>query len=117
MRDPFNWSFPIGQVAGITVRLHILMPVVLGALVLREVFRVKDHIAGAWIDALIVISLLFLVILLHEFGHCFVARSVGGEAREAGRVGTAETVDRLVGIADDTDARPRRRDQRQLGPA
>jgi Zn-dependent protease len=82
MRDPFTWSFPIGQVAGITVRVHILMPLILGAFILREAFRVRDVVSGAWIDALVVMILLFVSVLLHEFGHCFVARTVGGEARE-----------------------------------
>jgi stage IV sporulation protein FB len=81
MRDPFTWSFPIGQVAGIIVRLHILMPLILVGFVLREAFR-KDAIPGAWSDALVLMLLLFFVILLHEFGHCFFARLVGGEARE-----------------------------------
>ena len=35
-----------------------------------------------WIDAAIIIGLLFFSILVHEFGHCFAARSVGGEANE-----------------------------------
>src|SRR5688572_8152217 len=28
------------------------------------------------------VTMIFMVILLHEFGHCFAARSVGGEANE-----------------------------------
>ena len=33
-------------------------------------------------DRLITMGALFLIILLHEFGHCFAARSVGGSAEE-----------------------------------
>lgn len=81
MRDPLTWSFPIGQIFGITVRVHVLMPIILLGFILREAFR-KDVIPNTWIDALVLMILLFLVVLLHELGHCFVARMVGGEARD-----------------------------------
>jgi Zn-dependent protease len=81
MRDPLTWSFPIGQIFGITVRVHVLMPIILLGFILREAFR-KDVIPNTWIDALVLMILLFLVVLLHEFGHCFVARMTGGEARD-----------------------------------
>src|SRR3954454_6179219 len=35
-----------------------------------------------WQDRVMNVSVLFLVVLLHEFGHCFAARWVGGEADE-----------------------------------
>ncbi len=82
MRDLYTWSFPIGQVFGIVVRVHILMPLILGGFVLSEAFRMKEYVPGAWIDALTVMTLLFLTVLLHEFGHCAVARLSGGDARE-----------------------------------
>src|SRR4029077_17752061 len=37
---------------------------------------------GLWIDVCIVMGLLFLSVLAHEFGHCFGARYVNGDARE-----------------------------------
>ena len=80
-RDPLAWSFPIGQMFGITVRMHILMPIVLVGFILREAFR-KDVIPFTWADATVLMILLFFVVLLHEFGHCFTARLVGGEARD-----------------------------------
>lgn len=81
MRDPLSWSIPIGQIFGITVRVHVLMPIILGGFILREAFR-KDVIPFTWADASVLMILLFFVVLLHEFGHCFMARLVGGEARE-----------------------------------
>src|ERR1043165_6411558 len=81
MRDPFSWSFPVARLFGITVRVHILFPLVVIGLVLREAARSAGY-PGTWIDASMLMALLFLVVLLHEFGHCFVARSVGGEATE-----------------------------------
>jgi Zn-dependent protease len=80
MRDLISWSFPIAQIAGITVRVHILMPVIMAGFILRETR--KDAVENAWIDAAILMGLLFVVILLHEFGHCVVARLVGGDSRE-----------------------------------
>jgi stage IV sporulation protein FB len=83
MRDPYTWSFPIGQIAGIIIRVHILMPLILGGFILREAFRdSKEFIPGAWIDASILMILLFLIVLLHELGHCLAARLTGGDARE-----------------------------------
>ncbi len=91
MRDPFTWSFPIGRLFGVTVRIHLLFPLVALGLVLRYGLAPavgdpnagdKGVIPGTWIDAAMVIALLFLTVLLHEFGHCFAARRVGGEANE-----------------------------------
>jgi stage IV sporulation protein FB len=81
MRDPFSWSFPIGRLFGITIRIHILFPVVAIALVLRVAAQ-KGMPEGTWIDAAMVVGLLFFSVLLHEFGHCFGARLVDGDAHE-----------------------------------
>jgi stage IV sporulation protein FB len=80
MRDPFSWSFPIGRVFGISVRIHFLFPLVCLGLILR--FTTKEYPAGTWIDVAMVLGLLFVTVLLHEFGHCFAARRMGGEANE-----------------------------------
>src|SRR5688572_8579702 len=81
MRDPFSWSIPLGRLFGILVRIHWLFPVFALGIILRAATQ-KDAVAGAYLDATIVLSLLFFSVLLHEFGHCFMARSVGGEATE-----------------------------------
>ena len=80
MRDPFSWSFPIGRLFGISVRMHFLFPLVALGLILRV--TTKDFLPGTWIDMAMILGLLFLTVLLHEFGHCFAARQVGGEATE-----------------------------------
>src|SRR5207244_5592755 len=51
------------------------------AMILREGFD-KNSAPGGWIDASLVMGLLFFSVLLHEFGHCFAARSVNGDAQE-----------------------------------
>lgn len=81
MRDPFSWSFPIGRLFGIAVRVHWLLPVLAIGLVLR-VSKDNPLLPGIWADATMVVTLMFLVILLHEFGHCLAAHWMNGEARE-----------------------------------
>lgn len=81
MRDPFTWSLSLGRWFGISVRVHILFILVSLGLVLRMGYQ-KDAVAGTWIDASMFIGLMFGAVLLHEFGHCFAARAVEGDASE-----------------------------------
>lgn len=81
MRDPMSWALPVFRAFGIPVKLHVFFLVVTLGLFIRQV-TAKDN-PVFWGDVfLFTVVLLFLVILLHEFGHCFGARWVGGEARE-----------------------------------
>jgi Zn-dependent protease len=84
MRDPFLWSIPLGRLFGITVRVHILYPVVALALILRVAFQKEPYPfpEGAWIDVAALTGLLLVSVLLHELGHCFAARRVQGDASE-----------------------------------
>lgn len=81
MRDPMNWSLPIGNVFGISIRLHLLFPVVAAGLILRAATQ-AGYPPNGWIIASGMMGLLFVAVLLHEFGHCFAARSVEGDAHE-----------------------------------
>jgi stage IV sporulation protein FB len=81
LRDVLSWSFPIGQLFGIMIRVHIILPIVLLGLVGRVAVG-KDYPPGTWQDASMLMGLMFLSILLHEFGHCFAARFMDGEADE-----------------------------------
>lgn len=81
MRDPFTWSLPIGRFFGISVRVHVLLVVVFLGFWLRVVYD-RDYPVGAGTDVLILLCLLFLSILLHEFGHCYGARLMDGDAQE-----------------------------------
>ena len=69
-----SWSLNIGSVAGTTVRIHVTF-----LLFLAWIFGVQ-YISGgpqaAW-SSLLFIVLLFLCVLLHEFGHIFTARAFG----------------------------------------
>jgi Zn-dependent protease len=79
MRDPFSWSLPLGRIFGITVRVHLLFFVFVIGMWLRTAFKSGNQEA-MWMLALL--GLLFVAVLLHEFGHCFAARHVDGEANE-----------------------------------
>ncbi len=78
--NPINWSFGIGSLFGIRLRVHLLF--IFGGLIV--VFNeLRD--GGGWTGVgygLGTLGILFLIVLLHEFGHCFGARSVGGTADE-----------------------------------
>jgi Zn-dependent protease len=77
MRDPLTWSFPIGRFFGIAVRVHLLFLFFTISMVARGM---KEE--GGAAAALLVQLLLFLSVLLHEFGHCFAARQVDGDATD-----------------------------------
>jgi Zn-dependent protease len=82
MRDPFSWSIPLGRLFGIAIRVHILFPAVALALVLRVAFSDKEPHPELWIPACYVVALLFVAVVLHEFGHCLAARLLDGDAHE-----------------------------------
>lgn len=72
--DFLSGSFKIGRISRIDIRVHFLM-------VIWVAINLFQSGGG---DALkseaLFMALLFGIILLHEFGHCFGARSVGGDA-------------------------------------
>jgi Zn-dependent protease/CBS domain-containing protein len=69
-----SWSLNIGKVAGTVVRVHLTF-----LLFLAWIFAASYASGGAataW-DSLVFMVLLFLCVLLHEFGHIFTARAFG----------------------------------------
>jgi Zn-dependent protease/CBS domain-containing protein len=69
-----SWSLNIGRVAGTVVRIHLTF-----LLFLAWIFAgsyAQGGAATAW-DSLVFMFLLFLCVLLHEFGHIFTARAFG----------------------------------------
>lgn len=68
--NPLNWSPTIGHLFGIRIRVHITL----------LLFILFDLLQSFTVGTLIFEAVLFGSILLHEFGHCFAARSVGGSA-------------------------------------
>jgi stage IV sporulation protein FB len=84
MRDPLTWSIPLVRLFGITVRVHVLFPLIALGIILRVAFMKGPPTPpqDLWKEAAIVVGLLFVAVLLHEFGHCFGARLVDGDAHE-----------------------------------
>ncbi len=69
-----SWSLNIGKVAGTVVRVHLTF-----LLFLAWIFAASYAQGGAAtaVDSLAFMVLLFLCVLLHEFGHIFTARAFG----------------------------------------
>lgn len=81
MRDPMSWALPVFRAFGIQVRVHIFFFIITLGLFLRVVL--DKHNPIWWGDVfLFTVVLLFGIVLLHEFGHAFGARSVGGDSKE-----------------------------------
>jgi stage IV sporulation protein FB len=69
-----SWSIPIGTVRGTVIRLHLTF------LLFLLWIAVAHYSAGgpqAALEGVLFISLLFLCVLLHEFGHITAARRYG----------------------------------------
>lgn len=79
MRDPMTWSIPLFRAFGIQVKMHILYIIITLVMLVRVYSVDKSHLAEF---ALIWVVMLFVIVLLHEFGHCYAARRVDGEADE-----------------------------------
>jgi stage IV sporulation protein FB len=77
----YNWGLRVGSLFGITIRLHWI-------LLIFWLFDIGRYMRGAedpklgFLAWMVATFLLFLIILLHEFGHCFAARRVGGSAHK-----------------------------------
>ncbi len=73
MEPLLGGTFRVGSVKGITIRLHFLF-VLLCLLALLH--------GGDTVGSMLLLLVLFGSAFLHELGHCFGARAVGGEAYE-----------------------------------
>ncbi|HKQ49088.1 MAG TPA: site-2 protease family protein [Phycisphaerae bacterium] len=70
--NPLNWSPTIGRLFGIRVRVHIIF-------IIYCIFELIGP-ARDFLWSLQWIVVLFGSVFLHELGHCFAARRVGGSA-------------------------------------
>jgi len=73
------WSLPFTRIAGITVRIHLLFLIY----VIAEVGKASQFGSTLALQFFLYMMMLFGIVLMHELGHCFAARSVGGSAEEA----------------------------------
>src|SRR6201987_335816 len=69
-----GWSLNIGSVAGTAIRVHVTFLLFLAWIF--GVSYVSGGLQAAW-SGLLFMVLLFLCVLLHEFGHIFTARRLG----------------------------------------
>ena len=69
-----RWSFKIARVAGIDVRVHATFLLLLGGI--AYLYGVHNGVRGA-LNAVVVTLLVFLCVLLHEFGHALAAKAYG----------------------------------------
>ncbi len=69
-----RWSFPVGTLFGIPVRVHYTF-----VLLLIFIWYVESAMLGprAGVQAVLFWILIFVCVLLHEFGHSLVAKSYG----------------------------------------
>jgi len=75
-----SWSWKIGEVAGIAVRVHGTLLLLLAWVVLGHVYY--GHGALAALAGLALVALVFAIIVLHELGHALVARRFGCTTRD-----------------------------------
>lgn len=74
--NPMSWGLPLYRLAGIRVRVHFLFLVYIAVEMLRASFGGSALFMG------MTFATLFALVLLHEYGHCFACRWVGGQADE-----------------------------------
>lgn len=72
----FSWALPLYTAWGIRVRVHVFYIL----MVIFELFdALKPNGPGLSFVGPMLLTL-FVLVLLHEYGHCFTCRRVGGEA-------------------------------------
>lgn len=74
--NPLDWAIRLYRAWGITVKIHILFIVMIVA---RMVTSLSPDSLGPTQTALSM-AVLFVLVLLHEYGHCFACRWVRGTA-------------------------------------
>lgn len=72
--NPLSWAIPLYRVFGIRVRIHLLFVVYIAA----KLIGASLSGSAGWVA--LVMGMLFVLVLVHEYGHCFACRRVGGEA-------------------------------------
>ncbi len=76
--NPLRWGIPLYRAFGIRVRLHVFFAL---WLIFQLIGSLPKDNFGFLYTAPILVAL-FVLVLLHEYGHCFACRAVGGEADE-----------------------------------
>lgn len=84
--NPINWSFRVGRVRSIDIRVHVAFVLAAVVVVWMQLpprgSEIPWQLSTVLIDGLGLYAILFGIVLLHEFGHCWGARRTGGQADE-----------------------------------
>ncbi|MCC7292221.1 MAG: hypothetical protein IT449_09200 [Phycisphaerales bacterium] len=83
MDNPINWSVKVGRAFAIDIRLHIIFILWVVFQVIRDAADAAKAGGSTWSIlgwSIAPSAILFTSVLLHEFGHCFGSRWMGGEA-------------------------------------
>ncbi|MGD0674068.1 MAG: site-2 protease family protein [Polyangiaceae bacterium] len=75
-----HWSWRVGTVGGIELRIHATFVLLLGWVALSPLVRGQSVLA-AWAGAALMVSV-FAIVILHELGHALVARRFGIRTRD-----------------------------------
>ena len=74
--NPLGWALTLYTAWGIRVRAHIFFIIFIAAMLLMS----APYSAMGLVYRATSMTLLFGIVLLHEYGHCFACRAVKGEA-------------------------------------
>ncbi len=83
--NPMTWSVTLGRFAEVTVRVHVIFLLFIVIELLRAATGSADRsdpFSHGLAPVAIAMGCLFIIVLLHEFGHCLACRKVGGSADE-----------------------------------
>ncbi len=72
------WSLPLGRISGIRIRLDLFLLVFMAVEILTVLPDGWKPVSGA----AVAMGILLVSVLLHELGHCWTARRMGGAAEE-----------------------------------
>jgi len=76
--NPMRWAVPLYRLWGITVKLHLIFILFI---LIRLITSATGDSLGL-VFTVIMLLIIFGLVLLHEYGHCFACRWVEGEANE-----------------------------------
>lgn len=75
-----RWSWPIGRLAGIPLRVHLTFPLLLAWIALAQ-WQMDGDFRGA-ASLVGTVLLVFTIVVLHELGHALAARRYGVATRD-----------------------------------
>lgn len=76
VENPLGWSIKLFTFRGIVTRAHVFFVLYL---ITAPLFSINQGAIGIWYTFVGMVAL-FAIVTLHEFGHCFACRFVGGQA-------------------------------------